>query len=728
MKRLLFLVGMLVAFSIPNHAATKTDTIRFMVELGLSKNDTLRYRFSNMVKDGIRIDWISENGAKENLVLDANGAYTQAISSKGEVFIYYSYEQSSGYSVQISWFTESVLDMMVKVGSTVIRNINVSNCTALKHLKCDLNELTSLDVSGCTSLTYLNCSHNLLTSLDVSGCTALKSLSCINNRLRDLNISNTALEALYCGENQLTNLDVSGNTELEFLSCFTNRLTSLNVNGCTSLTSLKVDQNQLESLNVSGCTSLTELQCAQNQLANLDVSGCTSLTELEYQDGQLENLNANGCSALTSLHCEQNQLMTLDVSECSALTEIKCGHNRLERLDVSNNTALKDLYCPDNQLTDLNISNNIELMSLFCANNQLTDLVVSNNTSLVILSCDNNHLPLSTLYNIDQQKELHFFNAGQQSDSVFLTIDQPLDLSSERALGDSLTSFQLSDAIGQAISSDFYAENDFTFQFQSPLLYKLTLQNTNLNSHGSGYSLPITFTWYVSVKLSEGYFTLQVVSNNSDWGTATITGNGTYKKDSTATITATPKEGYRFVNWTKGNEVFCTDSIFTFQITEDLILTANFEKIPETKTFTVSISSNNPEWGIATLTGNGTYEEGSEVMITATANNGYHFVNWTKGNAVFSTEAVHTFTVNENLELIANFAPGNVANEKYEIDNLKVYAQDRTIHLSESQGAIQVYNVAGQCVYNGTATAIPVRQSGVYVVRAGERSYKVIVP
>ena len=706
MKRLLFLVGILIAFSTPNHATTQTDTIRFMVEPGNSKNDTLRYSFSNAVKDDIRIGWIAENGTKENLVLDENGTYTQAISTKGEVSIYYSYEQSNGYSVQISWFTESVLDMMIKVGSTVINSINVSNCTALNHLKCDLNQLTSLDVSGCTSLTYLKCDQNLLTSLDVSGCTALKTLYSFNNRLTELNISNTSLEALYCNDNQLTSLDISGNTELEYLSCFDNRLTSLNVNGCTSLTSLKIEQNQLERLNVSGCTSLTEL---------------------EYQDSQLETLNANGCSSLTSLKIEQNQLMTLDVRGCSALTELKCGHNRLFKLDVSDNTALKDLYCSDNQLTDLNISNNIELMSLFCANNQLTDLAVSNNTSLVILSCENNHLSLSSLNNIEQQKELLFFNAGQQSDSVFLDIDQPLDLSSERVLGDSLTSFQLSDAVGQTISSDSYAENNFTFRFQNPNLYRLTLQNPNLNSHGSGYSLPITFTWHVSVKLPEGYFTVQVVSNNSEWGTATITGNGIYKRDSTATITATPKEGYRFVNWTKDNEVFSTDSVFTFKVTENLLLTANFEKISETKIFTVSVSSNNPEWGTATLTGNGTYEEGSEVTITATANNRYHFVNWTKGNAVFSTEAVHTFTVTENLELTANFAPGSVAIEKYETDNLRIYAQDQTIYISENCGLVQVFNTLGQCVYSGFSTAIPVRTDGLYIVRIGEQSHKVVV-
>ena len=45
----------------------------------------------------------------------------------------------------------------------------------------------------------------------------------------------------------------------------------------------------------------------------------------------------------------------------------------------------------------------------------------------------------------------------------------------------------------------------------------------------------------------------------------------------------------------------------------------------------------------------------------------------------------------------------------------------------ENRGLVQVFNAVGQCVYSGKATIIPVRQSGVYVVRVGTNSYKVSV-
>ena len=67
------------------------------------------------------------------------------------------------------------------------------------------------------------------------------------------------------------------------------------------------------------------------------------------------------------------------------------------------------------------------------------------------------------------------------------------------------------------------------------------------------------------------------------------------------------------------------------------------------------------------------------------------------------------------------------ANENAEADNFRVYVQDRTIYLSEDRGMVQVYNMAGQCVYNGHATAIPVQRSGVYILVANGKRLKVLV-
>jgi hypothetical protein len=57
-----------------------------------------------------------------------------------------------------------------------------------------------------------------------------------------------------------------------------------------------------------------------------------------------------------------------------------------------------------------------------------------------------------------------------------------------------------------------------------------------------------------------------------------------------------------------------------------------------------------------TVSGEGTYFEGQNCTLTATANEGYEFVNWTKNNEVVSTNATYSFTVTEDASFVAHFA------------------------------------------------------------------------
>ena len=52
---------------------------------------------------------------------------------------------------------------------------------------------------------------------------------------------------------------------------------------------------------------------------------------------------------------------------------------------------------------------------------------------------------------------------------------------------------------------------------------------------------------------------------------------------------------------------------------------------------------------------NGIYNQGESCTLTATANEGYTFINWTEDDAVISTESTYTFTVTANRNLVANF-------------------------------------------------------------------------
>ena len=68
-----------------------------------------------------------------------------------------------------------------------------------------------------------------------------------------------------------------------------------------------------------------------------------------------------------------------------------------------------------------------------------------------------------------------------------------------------------------------------------------------------------------------------------------------------------------------------------------------------TRQYTLSVSSANTTQG--TVTGGGTYSEGSRVNITATPKSGYQFDKWSDGN----TSASRTINVTQNLSLTAQF-------------------------------------------------------------------------
>ncbi|MBQ3602476.1 MAG: leucine-rich repeat protein [Clostridia bacterium] len=69
--------------------------------------------------------------------------------------------------------------------------------------------------------------------------------------------------------------------------------------------------------------------------------------------------------------------------------------------------------------------------------------------------------------------------------------------------------------------------------------------------------------------------------------------------------------------------------------------------------FKVTASVNPAEGG--TVEGAGTYSSGATVNLSATAANGYRFINWIENGEEVSTSAVYTFTASKNRELTANF-------------------------------------------------------------------------
>ncbi len=134
-----------------------------------------------------------------------------------------------------------------------------------------------------------------------------------------------------------------------------------------------------------------------------------------------------------------------------------------------------------------------------------------------------------------------------------------------------------------------------------------------------------------------------------------VSGAGEYLEGETVSITATPNEGFTFLNWTKDGVEVETNPNFNYTMpAQEVTLIANFEAVPP-PTYLLTLEVN--PVGAGLVTGQGQYEEGEQVQITATTNNGYTFTNWTTtAGTVVSTTPSFTYTMpSSDVTLIANF-------------------------------------------------------------------------
>ncbi len=173
-------------------------------------------------------------------------------------------------------------------------------------------------------------------------------------------------------------------------------------------------------------------------------------------------------------------------------------------------------------------------------------------------------------------------------------------------------------------------------------------ENGNVVSTNNEYSFNVTGPRNLTANFSINSYSINCESEPSQGGTTS--GCGTFKYGTEITLTASPKANYDFVNWTENGVEVSTKENYSFTVTGNRNLKANFSL----ETHTVTCTSVPSEGGMTN--GCGIFEYGKSVTLNAVPNEGWSFVNWTIDDTPVSTEREYTFTVNAPVNIQANFS------------------------------------------------------------------------
>lgn len=193
--------------------------------------------------------------------------------------------------------------------------------------------------------------------------------------------------------------------------------------------------------------------------------------------------------------------------------------------------------------------------------------------------------------------------------------------------------------------TDYYASHRYGTTFEVKDIRAKTGYTYNgvYSGNVSGMLGDSWFKNYVELSFTKNTYKLTVNSENTTKGT--VTGTGSYKYGSTATIAATPKTGYSFSKWDDGN----TNKSRTVTVSGNKTYTAYFTA----HTYTVKYNGNGATSG-STASSTHTYNTAKALTANGFSRTGYTFLGW-------STSSSATSATYSNKQSVTNFTSTNGA-------------------------------------------------------------------
>ena len=549
---------------------------------------------------------------------------------------------------------------------------------SLRTVECSDNPLLeSLELTDCPSLQTVEGTNNpLLKSLELTDCPLLDALNFSNNAQLDyLNISNTGLSSL----------DLSVAPNLENVSC----------SGNDSLATLSIDNPKLEYLSLHDLPALQYLSCRNTLLSALHFTASDSLPSLRTVECTasplLESLKLTDWPSLQTVKCTDNPLLeSLELIDCPSLDALDFSSNaqlgylainntKLRALDLSVAPNLEKVYCDRNDsLTMLKVDNPV-LKDLQCDHNRLDSLLI-NGTALANLTCNHNRLTSLSL---------------------------PSDVILESLTCDS-------NGLQWSVLTDLVKQTEYTaFNLISPQFVPALIQvGQTLDLHGE-------------MRLDDDVLDSQWVLCDSA-GNREIpyrdileynVGRFSFKKPGQYRIEVNHYDLFSHSGVAHNAQIF-----YDVTVVDSVARPVFSEPSGAVKRHTpVSLSTTTPDARIYYTM------DGSAPDSTASLYTDPIYIDEAvtiKAIAMQDTFASRVATASYKIKI----ADTTIDNE-YDVlaSQVRIYVKNKTIHVPETIGAIEIFTMGGQCVYRGSATAIPVKRSGLYVVVAKGGRWKVAV-
>ncbi len=445
----------------------------------------------------------------------------------------------------------------------------------------------------------------------------------------------------------LANLDLSGSSIVAYsgtggtdydysYNYLANELPAASFLDKASLVSIELPSGVtcIRRIAFENCTGLTSISIPSRVTSIREgaFEGCSGLASIDIPFGvtNVEDYVFRGCSGLTSINIPSRviRIRYSAFEDCSGLTSINIP---------SGVTSIESgAFSGCSGLTSINIPSGVTSIErgAFSGCSGLTSInIPSGVTSIGSFAFQN----CNSLTSITIPSGVTSIESGAFSRCSGLTsINIP----------SGVTSIESDAFYGCSGLTSIFACNPVPVTILSDVFYNVNKTTCTLKVHTLAVNAyKAKDVWKDFDNIEGGGYLLSVKVSNGVLGSVNKT-DSLYELNTIVNLTATPNKNCNFRNWTSNGIIFSTNSSTSVNVIQDTFLVANFV-LDSLNVITSGTNGN--------VTGGGKYECTKIATLTATANTGYKFKNWTSKGSIISTTNPFTFTVAQDTSIIANF-------------------------------------------------------------------------